>query len=249
MFVCALFASLFQPVTVSAEDGRPVSLELALLVDVSASVNGEEYVLQANGLASAFRDPIVLRAIATLAGKGLAVTVIQWADDKSQRIAIDWFLVENEADALWIASQVETMPRLIEGGHTALSSALKFAARGIDQNGFQGLRRIIDLAGDGRNNSGPPLREARREVLAEGITINGLAIVNELPFLDRYFRDHLIGGDASFYIVAEDYRDFAAAMAEKLAREIESLPLSDKDHPKRPLLEPASRYAASWGAD
>ena len=219
------------PLPANAQGGQFVDLELALLVDVSASVNDEEYLLQAKGLASALRSPAVLGAIKSVIRKGVAITVIQWSDEANQRRAIDWSLIRGDADALWLASQVDFMPRLISGGHTALSSALTFAAAEIESNGFTGLRRIIDLSGDGRNNAGPPLRSARREVLSLGITINGLAILNELPFLDRYFRDHLIGGDGAFHLISNDYHAFAQAMSEKLAQEIRSVPLSENDAP------------------
>ena len=87
------------------------------------------------------------------------------------------------------------MPRLIHGGHTALGNALGFGMQELESNRFAGLRRVIDLSGDGRNNDGRPLRAAREEVVKHGITINGLAILNELPLLDHYFRNQLIGGE------------------------------------------------------
>ena len=227
-----VFGSGFGSVPVLAEGGKVVALELVLLVDVSASVDSEEYRLQVDGLAAALRSSAVLSSIGSLSGKGIAIAVVQWGDEANQRMAIEWSMLRRDADALWLASQIDSMPRLIDGGHTALSSALAFAAREIEGNRFSGLRRIIDVAGDGRNNSGPPLRTVRREVLSQGITINGLAILNELPLLDRYFRDHLIGGDGAFYVVAKDYDDFTQAMSEKLVREISSVPLSENNDPK-----------------
>ena len=227
---------LLQCCAPAARSEEAVDLELALLVDVSASVNAEEFALQARGLASAFRSPAVLAAVEGLAGRGIAVSIIQWADDPAQRIAIDWSLIRQERDLLWLAAQAESMPRLIPGGHTALSSALDFAAREIQSNSFTGFRKTIDLSSDGRNNGGRPLRTVRREVLAQGITINGLAILNELPQLDQYFRDNLIGGNGAFFLVAQDYRAFAQAMTEKLVREIGHTPLSkrqDRGHLKR----------------
>ncbi len=216
------------------QEARVVALELVLLVDVSASVDSREFRLQAAGLAAAFRSSAVLDAIGSLAGAGIAVIVIQWGDESHQSVAVDWSHIRRDSDALRLASRVGAMPRLIDGGHTALGSALTFAAQEIDSNGFAGLRQVIDLAGDGRNNSGRPLRTVRREIIAKGITINGLAIRNEIPLLDRYFRDYLIGGDGAFYIVAEDYGDFAEAMVEKLVREIRSVPLSQIDVPNSP---------------
>ena len=215
-----------------AQSLQLVDLELALLVDVSASVSDEEFRLQATGLAEAFQSPAVLDAIRATARKGIAVSVIQWADETSQRVSVEWTLVSGEDDARWLSTRIGSMPRLIKGGHTALSNALTFAMREIESNRMDGLRRVIDLSGDGRNNDGSPLRTARRDVIERGITINGLAILNELPLLDQYFRDHLIGGEGAFLIVAQDYEDFTQAMIRKLDREIRSIPLADGGPPK-----------------
>lgn len=208
-----------------------VDLELALLVDVSASVSDEEYRLQASGMATAFRSAAVLDAIRSVARRGIAVSVIQWADGANQRVPIAWTLLRGDADALELAARIEFMPRLIHEGHTALGSALAFATRELESNGFEGVRRVIDLSGDGRNNDGYSLRAAREEAIERGITVNGLAILNELPLLDDYFRDYLIGGEGAFFMVAQDYTDFAEAIIHKLEREIRSLPLSLHEAP------------------
>ena len=224
-------ALVVRSVPAQAQDSQAVDLELALLVDVSASVNDEEYRLQARGLATAFRSTAVLDAIRSSAHRGIAVSVIQWANEANQRVSVEWTLVRSEADALWLAARISSMPRLIHGGHTALGNALTFGMQELVSNRFAGLRRVIDLSGDGRTNDGRPLRAARTEVIKHGITINGLAILNELPLLDHYFRDHLIGGEGAFFMVAQDYADFAQAMIHKLEREIGSVPLSENDAP------------------
>ncbi len=220
-----------------AQGQRAVSMELVLLIDVSASVDSSEYALQALGLATAFASPEVRDAIDHTQG-GLAIAVIQWADAEHQKIAIDWSLIENGADALQLSSRLASMPRLIDGGHTALSQALTFALAALETNSYDGLRRVIDLSGDGRNNDGPPLRGARRQVLDRGITINGLAILNELPLLESYFREHLIGGPDAFVLTAADYQDFAEVMTEKLIREIGSMPIAWQGAPATPLTAP-----------
>jgi len=220
-------------VPAAAQDSQAVDLELALLVDVSASVSDEEYRLQIDGLAAAFRSAAVLDAIGAAAHRGVAVSVIQWANHASQRVSVEWTLVRGDADALWLADRIGSVPRLIQGGHTALGNALAFGLQELETNRFAGLRRVIDLSGDGRNNDGRPLRAARREVIEQDITINGLAILNELPLLHQYFRDHLIGGAGAFFMVAQDYSDFAQAMAQKLVREIRSVPLAENEGPHR----------------
>ncbi len=221
-----------------AEGTRPVSMELVLLIDVSASVDSAEYALQAQGLAAAFASRPVREAIAATSG-GLAIAVVQWADKENQRKAIDWTLIESERDAQGFALGLAAMPRLIDGGHTAVGNALTRGLAELEGNGFAGLRRVIDLSGDGRTNDGRPLRGARREVLERGITINGLAILNELPLLAGFFRDHLIGGEGAFVVTAADYADFERAMTEKLLREIGSMPLAGQS--RRPFPQQASR--------
>ena len=218
-------------ISAQAQGSQTVDLELALLVDVSASVSDEEFRLQASGLGAAFQSTAVLNAIRASAQQGIAVGVIQWANEPNQRLSVDWTLVRGEADALRLAAKIASMPRQIHGGHTALGNALAFGMQELESNRFAGFRRVIDLSGDGRSNDGRPLRAARREVIEHGITINGLAILNELPLLDGYFRDHLIGGDGAFFMVAQDYSDFAQAIIQKLAREIRSVPLSQNEVP------------------
>jgi hypothetical protein len=217
-----------------AQDRRAVDLELVLLVDVSSSVNDEEFRLQADGLAAAFRAPAVVDALRRLARRGVAVSVIQWANHENQRTSVDWMLLRGDADTQRLAAQIEAMPRLDRRGHTAIGSALAFALEALETNRFAGLRRVIDVLGDGRANGGVPLHAARDRVLDRGVTVNGLAILNELPHLDRYFRNYLIGGAGSFVMAARDYADFAAAMTRKLLREIDAAPLAGHRPPNPP---------------
>ncbi len=232
LWTLALTLALVTPsIRAQAQGGQLVDLELALLVDVSASVSDEEFRLQVGGLAEAFRSAAVLDAIRSSAYRGIAVSVIQWANGANQRVSVDWSLVRGDADALWLAARIASMPRLIHGGHTALGSALTFGLQELESNRFAGLRRVIDVSGDGRANDGRPLRAAREEVIEHGVTINGLAILNELPLLHRYFRDRLIGGEGAFAMIAQDYVDFAQAMAVKLVREIRAVPLAENVAP------------------
>jgi hypothetical protein len=218
-------------VSAQGQGHQTVGLELVLLVDVSASVNDDEFRLQADGLASAFASAAVLDAIRTLAPRGMAVCVVQWADHAHQQKSVDWTVLHRDTDALWFAGQIASMPRLIHGGHTAIGDALAFALNELRSNRYSGLRRVIDVSGDGRANDGRPLRAAREAVLEHGVTINGLAILNELPLLGKYFRDRLIGGEGAFVMTARDYTDFASAMRHKLEREIGSVPVTNNAIP------------------
>lgn len=203
-----------------------VDLELLLAIDTSSSINDEEYRLQLDGLASAFRDPAVAAAIRAGGEHGIAVAVMQWAEGPDQSLVVPWTRVGNAAEAEAFAVRIATAPRQIEGGATAISNALDSAAAEIGRNTFDGLRRVIDLSGDGRANHGPIPTVGRDRAVAQGITVNGLAILNEIPLLDRYFRNNVIGGEGAFVMVAADWKVFAEAMLEKLVKEISQLPLA-----------------------
>ena len=223
----------------AAQEARqPVDLELVLAVDVSSSVDDDEYYLQMHGLAQAFRHPDVLAALRASASGGVAVALVQWSDSSKHAVAVDWMAVHDDASAAAFANAAVGAPRLIVGGQTSISGAIRFALRELETNAYEGARRTIDISGDGRANAGAPPERARRAAAAAGVTINGLAIRNEEPFVDTYFRNSVIAGEAAFLVVADDYDDFAAAMIEKLIREI-GLPLAAA--PPRVLFADASR--------
>jgi len=198
---------------------RPVELELVLGVDTSMSVAGDEFALQMAGYAQAFRHPDVVRAIEGTAG-GIAVTLVQWADAYQQAVSIEWTLLDDSRSAAGFADLVAATGRRFTGPGTALATALAFCLRRFDGNGFEGRRRVVDLSGDGRDNRGPRVTGARSYATFAGITINGLAILNDEPFLDRYFERQVIAGADAFVIAASDYHDFAEAIVKKLIREI-----------------------------
>lgn len=198
---------------------RPVELELVLGVDTSMSVAGDEFALQMAGYAQAFRHPDVVRAIERTAG-GIAVTLVQWADAYQQAVSIEWTLLDDSRSAAGFADLVAATGRRFTGPGTALATALAFCLRRFDGNGFEGRRRVVDLSGDGRDNRGPRVTGARSYATFAGITINGLAILNDEPFLDRYFERQVIAGADAFVIAASDYHDFAEAIVKKLIREI-----------------------------
>lgn len=215
--VCALvLAGLGQ----GAEAGaRTVELELVLAVDTSMSVGAEEFVLQMAGYASAFRHPAVVQAIEGSAG-GIAVTLVQWADSYQQAVSIEWTWVGDRASAASLADRMAALGRRFIGPGTALATALSYCLRRFEDSGFEGQRRVVDLSGDGRDNRGPRVTMIRSLALTSGITVNGLAILNEEPFLDRYYERQVIAGPDAFVVAAADYEDFAEAIVKKLVREI-----------------------------
>jgi hypothetical protein len=211
-----------------AEGREPVDLELALAVDVSGSIDREEAELQRDGYLKALLDPRVLQAIAGGQRKRIAVTYFEWASYGHQRLVVDWTAISGRPSAEAFVKRLAAAPITTERW-TSISGALEFAMKSFDANPYRGPRRVIDISGDGRNNNGRDLGEARAEALARGIVINGLPIVNDRPTrrgtpperdLDLYYRDHVIGGPDAFYIVADGFQSFAAAIRTKLVREI-----------------------------
>ncbi|MGF1612310.1 MAG: DUF1194 domain-containing protein, partial [Kiloniellales bacterium] len=187
--------------------------------------------------------PAVLAAIEAIGDLGIAVALIQWSDARNQVLAIDWMVIRGEADAGELAHVVDTTPRFVIGGSTAVGAAIQFAARQFAHNGYQGLRRVIDISGDGRTNQGPPSAVMRDAAVAQGITINGLAILDEDPFLERYYSQNVIGGTGAFLMTAADYKDFEEAILQKLIKEISSVPVAAAPAAPAPLLSAGSTPA------
>ena len=225
--VLASFLGLAAACVSTASAEQPVDLELVLAIDTSSSINEEEFRLQLDGLAAAFRNPAVAKAVTVAGNRGVAVVLVQWAEVFDQEVVVPWTLIRDGADAQSFADRISAAPRLIKGGATAISSALEFGVDLIESNGFDGLRKVIDLSGDGRANHGPIPTLGRDRAVARGITVNGLAILNEIPLLDRYFRNNVIGGGGAFVMVAKDWRAFEKSILEKLVREISLSPLAE----------------------
>ncbi len=211
-----------------AESPERVDLELALAIDVSGSVDNEEAALQREGYLKALVDPQVLRAISGGDRKKIALTYFEWASTHSQRLVVDWTVISDQASAEAFVKRLAAAPISTERW-TSISGAIDFAMERFAASPYKGARRIIDISGDGRNNNGRPLEDARAEALAQGIVINGLPIVNDRPTrwgtpperdLDIYYRDQVIGGPGSFFIVADGFESFASAIRIKLVREI-----------------------------
>jgi hypothetical protein len=197
---------------------RMVELELVLGVDTSMSVGADEFALQMAGYAAAFRHPEVLQAIR--ASGGIAVTLVQWADSYQQAVSVDWTWVGDDASAAAFADRTARVGRRFLGPGTALAAALAYCLDRFEGNGFEGQRRTVDISGDGRDNRGPRVTLIRALAMTSGITVNGLAILDDEPFLDRYYERQVIVGADAFVVAAADYQDFAAAIVKKLVREI-----------------------------
>ena len=218
-FLAGLLIALGVPFAQANESPTPVDLELVLAVDSSWSVDNEEFALQMGGIASAFRDDELARAIEELGPSGIAVALVQWAGNDEQMVSVDWTVVRDRRSALRFAARVERSVRLIIGA-TAISSALDYAARMLATNGYEAVRKVIDVSGDGRSNEGSSPRWRSGALAKSGITINGLPILSDWPNLDRYYEEQVVAGPGSFLVPAANYQDFVQAIRAKLLREI-----------------------------
>ena len=225
--IIALSIGFALNLAVPARASQPVDLELLLAVDVSSSVDRNEFDLQMRGLAEAFRHPGVVAAIEAAGDHGIAVALMLWADYAWQDMAVRWTAVRGAQDAARLAGAIGAAGRSISGGGTAVSSAISIGMEELTRNAFDGRRLVIDVSGDGRSVFTDATEEARDRAVALGIVINGLPILNEDAELDLYYRDSVIGGPGSFVLPAADYDAFATAIVAKLIREISRAPMSD----------------------
>jgi hypothetical protein len=203
--------------------GPDVAVALVLAVDTSGSVSMGRFELQKQGYAAAFRNRQVLNAIRSLGTQSVAVTMMQWTGPFLHVVVADWTLIKDEASANAFAAAIEAAPRRLFGGGTSISGAIDFSRLLLAQSPYRAIRRIIDVSGDGSNNSGRDVIEARDEAVGDGIAINGLPILTVEPGLDIYYRDHVIGGPGAFMIPVADYDNFADAVLKKLINEIAAI--------------------------
>jgi hypothetical protein len=199
---------------------RDVTVALVLAVDTSGSVSNGRFELQKQGYAAAFRNPQVLNSIRSLATQAIAVTMMQWTGPRLHVVVVDWTLINEKASAEAFAAAIEAAPRQLFSGGTSISGAIDYSRVLLAGNPFRATRRVIDISGDGSNNSGRSVTQARDEAVAEGIGINGLPILTVEPGLDQYYYHNVIGGPGAFMIPAENYDTFADAILKKLISEI-----------------------------
>jgi hypothetical protein len=219
------------PALAAGGAAEKVDLALVLAADVSRSIDSGEFDLQRQGYAKALSDPRVLRAIVGGRHHAIAVTFVEWAGPEDQNTVVDWTVVRDEETAGIVAAAMRAAPRSFVG-RTAIGSAIDFARQRLAAAPVEAEKRVIDVSGDGTSNSGRPVTDARDEAVAGGITINGLAIINNklspaYSFhthppggLPKYYEDHVIGGTGAFLIQIEDFDSFADAITRKLVAEI-----------------------------
>jgi hypothetical protein len=197
-----------------------VDLQLVLAVDASGSVNMYRFQLQQRGYVAALRNPRVLSAILSGGTQSIAITMMQWTGPFLQVEVLPWMHLKDEASVSAAARVIETTPRRLFGGGTSISGAIDYSMGMFARSPYKAERRVIDVSGDGANNSGRSVVRARDEAVAANVVINGLPILAEEPYLDQYYRDYVIGGPGAFMVVAEKFENFADAILKKMITEI-----------------------------
>ncbi len=221
MLACIGAAVLMPPEPSRAQTATRVDLELVLAVDTSGSVDSNEYKLQVEGLILAFRDPAVIAAIiGTSATGGVAATVVHWSSTNEQEQIVPWTVLKNEESARDFADAIAAAPTRKFSDSTGIGGVLQYSERIIRRNRYEGRRKSIDVSGDGANNSGIPPWLVRDMVIEEGITVNGLTILTDEPYLHHYFAENVIGGAGAFVMSVNDYADIVVGTRNKLLREI-----------------------------
>ena len=213
----------------------PVDLLLVLAADVSRSVTEPKFKLQREGAAAAITHPEVVRAITSGPNRRIAVCFVEWATAGQQNVVIDWTVIDDGEAARSFGDKLVELPRSFAGS-TSISHAIDFSVIQLERSPFKAERRIIDISGDGNNNSGRSVTDARDDALAKGITINALVILTPIAEsfrpehtnppggLEKYFQDNVIGGFGAFTVVAENHEAFGRALTKKLIAEIAGLP-------------------------
>ena len=243
-WVAAILASLaltLGPTAVPpARAAEQVDLLLVLAADVSRSIDDQKFELERRGYAAVLSDPRVLQAIAAGPNGRIAIAFVEWAGANSQKLLIDWTLVRDGNDTKLFVNRLLEAPRSF-ADRTAIGAGIDFARAQFARSPYASDRRVIDVSGDGTNNSGRDVRAASDDAVGNEVTtINGLVILTDTPTpynpehtnppggLENYYRENVIGGTNAFVMVAENFESFGKSIVAKLIREISAL-LRDDD--------------------
>jgi hypothetical protein len=217
-----------------ARAAQSVDVALVLVTDVSRSIDDSEFNLEKQGYSSAFTSPQVLAAIRGGTTGAIAVAYIEFAGSFEVKTVIDWTVIRDDTSAKAFVDRLQAAPRSFYG-RTAISAGIDHAVQMLSENDFDAQREVIDVCGDGTNNAGRDVGQARDDAIHGGITINGLAIINDHPVswtyahvqppggLANYYRENVTGGPGSFVLEVHDFHTFGEAMTRKLISEIAGL--------------------------
>lgn len=223
--VAFLLALALASSAVAQEDSASsaVDLELVIAVDVSASMDREEFLLQRRGYIEAIRHPDFVRAILAGERRRIALTYVEWSGPAWQKIIVPWRVIDGGGAAAEFAATLAGEPLVVQRG-TSISAAIAFSAGLLESNEYDAHRRVIDVSGDGPNNYGPPVVEARGAAVASDIVVNGLPILIRpspiVPDIVLYYSDCVIGGAGSFVLPVKSVEEFTAAIRRKLILEV-----------------------------
>jgi hypothetical protein len=237
--LCACGSAVLALAVCSAASGatapQEVDLKLVLATDVSRSIDDDELQLEREGTADAFLDSDVVKAIQSGSLGRIAVAAFDFSSQDYNKVTVDWHIIHDRASAAQFAETLRNTPRSY-GRRTSISGALETGSLLLQssESDITATRRVIDVSGDGPNNSGEPMTDVHDKIVAQGIVINGLPVMDDqangyFPDLDKYYAGCVAGGPGSFVVVVHSYKDFAAAMRHKLILEISGNPAPYKD--------------------
>lgn len=245
--IAAVAAPNQAPQSAAGDDAKQVDVELVLAVDVSYSMDVDELAVQREGYAQALISSEFLKTLKSGPTGRIAVTYFEWAASSDQKIILPWHIIDGPESADAVAAEILKAP-LRRASRTSISGAINFALPLFEQNPYHGLRRVIDISGDGPNNNGEPVTIARDAAVAKGVVINGLPIMVKEPSysmmdienLDYYYEDCVIGGAGAFVVSIKDRAKFKEAIHTKLVMEVAGhtppariVPIADEHRPAR----------------
>ncbi len=248
--LACIFAATFGVLSrASAKDGATeVDVELVLAVDISYSMDPEEQRMQREGYIQALVSPQFLNALKSGPYGRIGVAYLQWASQLDQDVLLPWTVIDGPESARRVAERLTEAPYR-RAQRTSISGAIDASLKLFEGNGLSGLRRVIDISGDGTNNSGRPVTQARDEAVQQGVIINGLPLLvrpsswgfNDIANLDEYYEDCVIGGVGAFLIPIRDRAQFIEATRTKLVQEIAMTPPPVRALWGEPLIQKAQQ--------
>jgi hypothetical protein len=224
---CLALGLLVPAIPAEAQRREAVDVELVIAVDISYSMDPDEQALQRDGYIDAITSRDFIDAVRKGPNGRIAITYVEWSSVNEQKVVVPWQIIDGPEAAGAFVQTLSAAP-IRRASRTSISGALVFVAGLLEQSPFQGLRRVIDVSGDGTNNQGPLIEPTRDEVIARGITINGLPIMLkepnvsflDIPDLDHYYEDCVIGGPGAFVVPARGRQNFVEAIRKKLLLEV-----------------------------
>jgi hypothetical protein len=249
------------PLSVTEENGQLVDIELIIAVDISYSMDPDELAVQREGYAQAIISSEFLQALKSSRYGKVALTYFEWSASKDQKIVIPWRLIDGPEAADAVSAEILSAP-IRRASKTSISGAINFAMPLYDSSGYHGVRRVLDISGDGPNNDGEPVAIPRAAALEHGITINGLPIMVKEPSystmdienLDWYYEDCVIGGVGAFVVPIKGRDQFKDAIRTKLVLEVAGnepprklVPVADKKEPRISCTVGEQMWQQRWG--